>query len=69
MVSYTDIARFASEAYMNALLDNAQDAKQAAADAAAELGLGERMAHVVAEEIARVHRHSAQRSVESFAAS
>ena len=31
MVSYTDIARFASEAYMNALLDNAQDAKEAAA--------------------------------------
>jgi hypothetical protein len=66
MVSYSDVARFASEAYMNALLSNAEDAHDAAVQAAEELGLGERMAQVIADEIARVHLVNAQRSAESF---
>ena len=66
MVSYADVAKFASEAYMNALLINSDDAKDAAAKAAEDLGLGEHMAQVIADEIARVHLVSAQRSSESF---
>ncbi|MDD9912489.1 MAG: hypothetical protein OXQ96_05545 [Alphaproteobacteria bacterium] len=66
MVSYTDVAKFASEAYLNALLSNAEDAKSAAVKAAEELGLGEHMAEVIADEIARIHLNSAQRSAEAF---
>ncbi len=66
MVEYSEVARFASHAYVDALLESEDAAIEAAKRAAESLGLGECMAQEVAEQISQYHRLSATRSAESF---
>ena len=66
MVDYADVARLASHAFWERLLENQLEAREAAREAAARLGLGERMAQTLAEEVSRLGVTQAQRSAESW---
>ncbi|MFZ2620045.1 MAG: hypothetical protein WAX89_04150 [Alphaproteobacteria bacterium] len=50
MVSYADVAQFASEAYMNALLEHTQEAKDSTENVLKPL-VGEHLAHTIADEV------------------
>lgn len=64
MVEYADVTRFASQAFVEALMKSEAEAKQAATNAAEQLGLGEDMATQVAEQVSRWHMTRVQRSTE-----
>lgn len=55
MVEYADITKYASKAYVNALMENEATARSAAARAVTELGLTDKIAHEVATEVAEQH--------------
>lgn len=60
MVEYTDITKYASKAYVNALMENAERAREAAEQAVTALGLTQKIAKEVASDIAQKHDSQGQ---------
>ncbi|GEM_PF-2557341 len=67
MVEYTDITKYASKAYVNALMENEATARSAAEKAVTELGLTQKIAHEVANEIAEKHQRQQELMQKRFA--
>lgn len=66
MVEYTDITKYASKAYLTALMENEQAARQAAINAVEELGLNHHIAQEVASEVATKYQTSQELAQKKF---